>query len=177
VRLIRLGLAASLLGPLLAIGAAQGPPQPPGPPEVPRPTPVVPRPSVIRSAKHDLSPALRDIPPKLPKAEQQPLAPQPLRRGRPFVRQPDPVLQTSAPAAAAPSPYLNFEGVSNVDGVLPPDTNGDIGPNHYVQWVNLTFAVYSRSGSLLFVVSDGLNAVAEAIETNNISARVITINP
>jgi hypothetical protein len=27
--------------------------------------------------------------------------------------------------------------------VAPPDTTGDVGPNHYVQWVNLRYAVYS----------------------------------
>lgn len=73
-----------------------------------------------------------------------------MRRGRRVLAQPDPALQSSAPATAAPSPIFSFEGVNNGDGVLPPDTNGDIGPNHYVQWVNLTFAVYSRSGSLLY---------------------------
>ena len=27
--------------------------------------------------------------------------------------------------------------------VAPPDTTGDIGPNHYVQWVNLRYAIYT----------------------------------
>lgn len=27
--------------------------------------------------------------------------------------------------------------------VAPPDTTGDVGPNHYVQWVNLRYAVYT----------------------------------
>jgi hypothetical protein len=50
----------------------------------------------------------------------------------------------------------NFEGLSNEDNAqvtgsrtVPPDTNGDVGPNHYVQWVNLTLAVYDKSGTLL----------------------------
>ena len=47
-----------------------------------------------------------------------------------------------------PSPLQNFEGVNNVNGVLPPDTNGDVGPNHYMQWVNLSFAIYSKTGAL-----------------------------
>ena len=57
----------------------------------------------------------------------------------------DPVLQqsTSAPSLLS-GPLLSFEGVGNLNGVLPPDTNGAIGPNHYVQWVNLSFAVYAR---------------------------------
>ena len=43
----------------------------------------------------------------------------------------------------------NFEGVGNVNGVLPPDTQGDVGPNHYVQMINLSFAVFSKTGQLL----------------------------
>ena len=39
---------------------------------------------------------------------------------------------------------MSFEGVGNVNGVLPPDTNADVGPNHYVQSVNVSFAVYSK---------------------------------
>ncbi|MEW6402749.1 MAG: carboxypeptidase regulatory-like domain-containing protein [Chloroflexota bacterium] len=63
----------------------------------------------------------------------------------------DPVLQDSLPTPLVmPSPLQNFEGVSNVNGVLPPDTNGDVGPNHYMQWVNLSFAVYDKSGALLY---------------------------
>ena len=33
---------------------------------------------------------------------------------------------------------------------MPPDPTGDIGPNHYVQAVNLSFAVYGRTGALLY---------------------------
>ncbi len=51
---------------------------------------------------------------------------------------------------AVSAPLTSFDGVNNVNGVLPPDTNGDIGPNHYMQWVNLSFAIYSRSGALLY---------------------------
>ena len=48
----------------------------------------------------------------------------------------------AAPVAPGmPAFDANFEGVSNVDFVLPPDTKGDIGPNHYMQWVNLSFQV------------------------------------
>lgn len=33
-----------------------------------------------------------------------------------------------------PPPIVNFEGVDNRNFVLPPDTEGDIGPNHYMLW-------------------------------------------
>src|SRR5207302_10937194 len=32
----------------------------------------------------------------------------------------------------------------------PPDTNGSVGPNHYVQIVNADFAVFDKSGAALF---------------------------
>ena len=47
-----------------------------------------------------------------------------------------------------PSTTVNFDGVDNRNGVLPPDTNGAVGPNHYVQTVNLSYAVYNKDGSV-----------------------------
>src|SRR5258706_1268632 len=47
-----------------------------------------------------------------------------------------------------PPPEASFDGVDNVSGVLPPDTQGDIGydpatgKKYYVQWVNLAFQVW-----------------------------------
>ena len=69
---------------------------------------------------------------------------------------PDVAVQDSLWPAAIPSTLANFEGLSNQDNfnifggrVNPPDPVGDVGPNHYVQMVNLTFAVYDKSGNLL----------------------------
>jgi len=57
---------------------------------------------------------------------------------------------------AIPAPMANFEGLSNQDNfnlfgfrVNPPDPVGDIGPNHYVEMINLAFAVYDKQGNLL----------------------------
>jgi hypothetical protein len=54
------------------------------------------------------------------------------------------------------SPLRTFEGVSNADNarlfgfrVAPPDPNGAVGPNHYVEMVNLAFAVYDKQGTRL----------------------------
>ncbi len=61
-----------------------------------------------------------------------------------------------AETAAIGSPIVNFEGISNFDnaalfGVMvnPPDPVGDVGPNHYVEMVNLSFAVYDKTGDVL----------------------------
>jgi hypothetical protein len=71
----------------------------------------------------------------------------------------DGALQGSAGLGAAPSiaaPLLTFEGVSNEDNfdifgfrVNPPDPVGAVGPSHYVEMVNLLFAVYDKGGNLL----------------------------
>jgi hypothetical protein len=68
----------------------------------------------------------------------------------------DPVVQSVAPAPSMPATSLSFDGISNLDNanafgfrVLPPDTNGDVGPRHYVQTVNLLVRVFSKSGTPL----------------------------
>jgi hypothetical protein len=66
-------------------------------------------------------------------------------------------VQNSIPSGAAiPSTIANFEGLSNQDNfnifggrVNPPDPVGDVGPNHYVEMVNLVFGIYDKSGNLL----------------------------
>src|SRR3954471_15914842 len=51
---------------------------------------------------------------------------------------------------SAPPTIGNWEGVNNVNGVIPPDTNGDVGDTQYVQWVNLTFRVFDKyTGAVL----------------------------
>jgi hypothetical protein len=48
-----------------------------------------------------------------------------------------------------PSFGQNFEGVNNLNGVFPPDTNMAVGPNDIVQTVNFSFAIYNKSGGTL----------------------------
>ena len=68
----------------------------------------------------------------------------------------DGVLQLFKPAPTIPAPLLTFEGLSNQDNfdifgfrVNPPDPNGEVGPNHYVEIINLVFAVYDKQGNKL----------------------------
>lgn len=62
-------------------------------------------------------------------------------------------------AARPPTVDTSFEGVgdgfSGPQGTFavnsaPPDTNGDVGPNHYVQIVNTGIAVFSKTGTVLY---------------------------
>ena len=58
------------------------------------------------------------------------------------------VVQDSPIGNNMPAALANFDGVGNVNGVLPPDTNGDIGYDsgsgnkYYMQWVNLSFQIW-----------------------------------
>ncbi len=107
---------------------------------------------VIQPDKVDVSPALRDIPPIEPvKADETLLRwnETSLHPGVGSFGGVDVGLQSRVAlgieAQAMPTPIVNFAGVSNVSGVLPPDTQGDVGPNHYVQWVNLAYSIYDKS--------------------------------
>jgi hypothetical protein len=64
--------------------------------------------------------------------------------------------QLRAAAATIPATLVNFDGLSNQDNfnifgfrVNPPDPNGEVGPNHYVEMINLVFGVYDKIGNLL----------------------------
>lgn len=68
----------------------------------------------------------------------------------------DSALQQEAAAASVGPTVANFEGLGNQDNfnllgfrVNPPDPVGDVGPNHYVELVNLAFAVYDKAGNRL----------------------------
>ena len=70
-------------------------------------------------------------------------------------------LAKSSTALAVSAPLANFEGLSNQDNfnifggrVNPPDPVGDVGPNHYVEMINLVFGVYSKTGTLLLGPAD-----------------------
>jgi len=63
---------------------------------------------------------------------------------------PDTAVQTSTGPLVGTTAGLNFAGVGNGDygfapNAAPPDTNGAVGATQYVQWVNESFAVFSKS--------------------------------
>ncbi len=61
----------------------------------------------------------------------------------------DPVRQNYYGTETLDTTIQNFEGQSNVQQVVPPDTYGDVGPNHYFQVVNLAFQIFNKSGTSL----------------------------
>ena len=71
-----------------------------------------------------------------------------------LTRQEDAVLQSAQPVVSMPVTLLNFLGQGETDspGTItgtPPDTNGFVGPNHFVQTVNGGFEIWSKSGAVL----------------------------
>ncbi len=109
----------------------------------------------------DISPALRT----LPLAKKYVADPSKLLEIRPErgpraqskgYKSGDKALQTFSPALAILAPLLTFEGLSNEDNfnifgfrVNPPDPNGEVGLNNYVEIINLVFGVYDKAGNLV----------------------------
>jgi len=109
--------------------------------------------SVTRTATPVLSPPLRTMPTTVDVNEAKRVVknfalPRRTRQaGEPAPA--DPVVQPApGPSSAGPT-GVNFEGVP-VSNSAPPDTNGDVGKNHYVQWVNTRLAVWDKAGNLLY---------------------------
>ena len=69
----------------------------------------------------------------------------------PFLYPEDPVWQKQfgllQPQTSAP--IQNFEGTSNLDNVMPPDTQGDVSLDKYVQVINSRFAVWTKTGTVV----------------------------
>ena len=63
---------------------------------------------------------------------------------------PDPVAQQYMGKLQHKGPNVNIAGVGNVNGVAPPDTDGDVGPDHYFQMINLSFAIFDKQGNKLY---------------------------
>jgi hypothetical protein len=63
----------------------------------------------------------------------------------------DSAVQRRATNAIA-APIGSFEGLANSDNpfeVSPPDPNGEVGPNHFVEMVNVVLGVYTKTGTRL----------------------------
>jgi hypothetical protein len=129
---------------------------------------------VAQSVQHDVSRPLRDVPvsPSARNLTERPLRIAGINHGP---ASPDPVLQQSAPAAAVTTAGAGFAGVGAGDygfivGAAPPDTNLAVGTSQIVQWVNSSFMVFDKRGTVLRPPTAG-NALwagfGGACESNN----------
>ncbi len=59
----------------------------------------------------------------------------------------DPLAQVEMGAGQMPGYIANFEGLNITDGGgwHPPDTDGEVGPNHYIQVVNIAIGIYDKT--------------------------------
>ena len=57
-----------------------------------------------------------------------------------------------APIPNMPAPILTFAGMNSTQsgcGCLPPDSDGDVGPNHYINSVNSSIKIFDKLGNPL----------------------------
>ncbi|MCB2208182.1 MAG: PKD domain-containing protein [Bacteroidetes bacterium] len=70
---------------------------------------------------------------------------------------PDPILQKSTITNRnTPEIVENFNGNSNIYGVAPPDTQGDVSLDHYFQMVNNGFRIWDKSGNSVYGPADNI---------------------
>src|ERR687888_988959 len=122
-------------------------------------SPASPKPTITWNTAHDLSPPLRVLAANRVAPDADDPADEPDRGPTPGADtgySGDGALQSAALPATIPSTQQNFEGLSNQDNfnifgfrVNPPDPNGEVGPNNYVEIINLVFAVYDKNGNRL----------------------------
>ena len=93
---------------------------------------------------------LREMPDRPPVLHPLPNAPTPH----------DPLVQTRSGPKTIPGAIVNVDGVGDVNGVQPADTTMDVSDdttNQVLQWVNLSYSVYDKSGNLLAGPFNGTN--------------------
>jgi len=110
-------------------------------------------PTVLHEIKNDRSPgSLRDMANTAqPSTGNRQVGQTALPTHSPFQSsQTDPVAQVPAGATVSVATSLDFDGLDAAQTVasggpfVPPDTNGAVGATQFVEWVNVTFAVFDK---------------------------------
>jgi PKD repeat protein len=115
---------------------------------------------VITPVGFDISPKLSDITPVPPGYVDQSWKEKVVPNKEGFLEEfnteaawkgPDPVLQDNVAGSRSAATIIeNFSGQSNTSGVAPPDTDGDVSPDYYMQMVNLSFQIWDKSGNSVY---------------------------
>jgi uncharacterized protein YvpB len=122
-------------------------------------TTVAKGPIVIKEFKHDTGPLLREVAPllpefSLPSEHEIENLENPNHPWKNSIER-DPVLQTpeNSPTTTTPTFGLEFDGAGFGDAFfcncMPPDNDGAPGINQYVQYINLEYKVFDKSGNTL----------------------------
>jgi len=99
---------------------------------------------------HEFKGDLRDLPyvepDKVERPEREPPEPNPVTAPGTIPTGPA-VPTTPARNVPAPSTTANFDGLNfaTYGNGHPPDTNGDVGPNHYIQTINTAIGIYNKT--------------------------------
>jgi len=99
---------------------------------------------VVHAIHHDVSPALRDIPPSANDAGVKRVVPNRPLNLPPGLQGRDTVVQASQGPLVSATAGVNFDGIAH-GNYAPPDTNGDTGLTLYGQVVNVQVAWYNKS--------------------------------
>jgi Carboxypeptidase regulatory-like domain/S-layer homology domain len=142
-------VSVSLVSFLTLAGGLSAATQPPAGKKVAKPT-------VIHAQRVGISPPMRTMKTVKPTTNTNPKnlrqIPNPRlpRRGGPNapIGQTQNVQRTMG-HTPIPEPITSFDGVSDVDLVQPADTTMDVSPDQILQWVNLSWSVYDKSGNQL----------------------------
>ena len=126
-----------------------------------------------------LSPALRDLPTLSQLKTHSDLGDvERILTGRQTTRPgiQDPVVQlTTAPTVGMPPVGISFEGMNiaqGCGGCMPPDTDGAVGPHHYVQMVNTALAVYNKTTGTMI---SGPTPIQSLWSSANVPVRMMAI--
>jgi IPT/TIG domain len=160
---VRAGITVSVIAALIAavalVGGSATPPASAADPSALSPTPISMSPAGYGHFRGDV----RHIPRgNLVRSEgrPEPMSPNDVL---PSQTSGDTALQTAPATAAASSTPSSFPGLqfSEFGAGWPPDPNGDVGPNHYVQTVNTSIGIWSKDGTRMAATTfDGLFASA-----------------
>jgi hypothetical protein len=150
--------------------------------------------TVTPEVHHDTSMPFKMMPPAARPLHQVVHEVMPLPRpGRPAVERDQEqalaaplVLRDSLSMALAPTSVANFDGIGNgVAGFTvnsaPPDTDGDVGPNHYMEIVNTDIAVFNKTTGALIMGPVATNTLWSGFgglcQTDNDGDGVVVYDP
>ena len=118
-------------------------------------------PLVRTAVRSDVSPPLRDIAAHAPFYQ-----PSPLDHDNPHIAHPssgvpavDTAIQSLLGPLAMPTPIQNIEAQFNQYGPIPPDTNGDVGRQYYVQTVNSGFEAWDKATGAVYFGPVNMNTL------------------
>lgn len=120
------------------------------------------RAQALYPVKVDVSPALRDIPIPAAKTVANREVPNKTTSIRPEVPGISANIQREPGVPNTPDPLAGWPGLGSDENqaiiggrLMPPDTQGDIGKDHYIQWNNLVFAIWDKTGTKVFPPQPG----------------------